>query len=178
MAAIASPPRVLIVMGVSGSGKSEIGQRLATSLHGRFHDADSFHPPENVAKMSAGIPLNDVDRIPWLQRMRDEVILRTAPNSLAVLACSALKRSYRETLRARQEDVWIVYLQGSFELILARISARQGHFMKADLLRSQFATLEEPTNEANVLTVSIDQEIEAIVDEILQRLPLTPSSRA
>lgn len=165
-----SKPRVLIVMGVSGCGKSEVGSALARALGGAFHDADSFHPAANVAKMSAGIPLNDEDRKPWLEKMRREIIQGTPTGEMAVLACSALKKAYREYLRQGQEDVWMVYLKGSFELILERISARQGHFMKADLLRSQFAIMEEPTDEPRVITADIDAPISQIVSGILQTL--------
>ena len=165
-----SHPRVLIIMGVSGSGKSEVGSALAKALGGVFHDADSFHPAANVAKMSAGIPLNDEDRKPWLEKMRREIILGTPTGETAVLACSALKKAYREYLREGQEDVWMVYLKGSFELILERISARQGHFMKADLLRSQFATMEEPTDEPRVIIADIDAPISQIVSGILRAL--------
>lgn len=161
-------PHVIIIMGVSGSGKSVIGQRLADELHGKFHDADQFHPAENVAKMSRAIPLTDEDRQPWLERMRQEVILaETAVPQ--VLACSALKRAYRDFLRAGRTDVWFVYLQGSFELIHERISARQDHFMKADLLRSQFATLEDPTGEPRTLVVPIDGSVEEIVASVVGR---------
>ena len=157
-------------MGVSGSGKSEVGSALAKAMGGSFHDADSFHPAENVAKMSAGIPLNDDDRKPWLEKMRREIIMETPKGETAVLACSALKKTYREFLRQGQEDVWIIYLKGSFELILERISARQGHFMKADLLRSQFATMEEPIDEPRVIIADIDAPIGQIVSGILDAL--------
>jgi gluconokinase len=168
-----TPPRVVVVMGVSGSGKSVIGQRLAAAWHGLFHDADAFHPAANVAKMSQAIPLTDEDRQPWLERMRDEIIRSPQDGTTHVLACSALKRAYRHFLRDGRADVWFVYLQGSFDLIHDRISSRQDHFMKADLLRSQFATLEDPSGEPNTLVVSIERTVEEIADAILRQWPTT-----
>ncbi len=164
-----TPPRVVIVMGVSGSGKSVIAQRLAGVWHGQFHDADTFHPAANVAKMSRAIPLTDEDRQPWLARMREEIIRSPETASPHVLACSALKRAYRGFLRDNRSDVWFIYLNGSFELIHDRISTRQDHFMKPDLLRSQFATLEDPTGEPNTLVVAIDGTVEEITETILRK---------
>jgi gluconokinase len=158
-------------MGVSGCGKSAVGLRLAELYHGIFHDADAYHPPENITKMTAKIPLTDADRQPWLARMRQEIVLATSDGVPHVLACSALKRQYRDVLRAGRDDVWFIYLQGSFDLILKRISARKDHYMKADLLRSQFTTLEEPTAEPNTITLSISASIEAIAQEVLRLIP-------
>ncbi len=163
------PPRVVIIMGVSGSGKSVIGQRLATAWGAVFDDADAFHPPENVAKMSALMPLTDADRQPWLARMTQEIVLAPADAGRHVLACSALKRSYRETLRADRNDVWFLYLQGSYYLIHERMLARTDHFMKADLLRSQFTTLEEPLAEPRTLVVPITGSVDQIVASVLQQ---------
>lgn len=165
-------------MGVSGCGKSEVGQQLATALGARFIDADSLHPPENVAKMAAKIPLTDADRWPWLDRVKSVAIngagqtVGTATETTTVLACSALKRIYRNHLRQDTAvDVVFVYLQGSFDLILSRLNARQGHFMPLELLRSQFATLEEPgPDEAGVLTVDISGSVAKIVASIRAEL--------
>lgn len=137
------PEVMLVVMGVSGSGKSTVGEALASSLGWRFLDADSFHPPANVAKMKAGIPLTDDDRWPWLDRLADEMRSILARGESAVLACSALKASYRERL-ARAGDVRFVYLEGDKATIGARIAARDHQYMPASLLDSQFATLEPP----------------------------------
>ncbi len=153
-------------MGVSGCGKSVVGLRLAEKLGARFMDADDLHPPENKAKMSAKIPLTDEDRWPWLEIVRREAIGSTPPDGCCVLACSALKRVYREMLTKGQEGVRVVYLHGSFELISTRLAGRKGHFMPPELLRSQFATLEEPTPEEGV-TVDIDGTVEEVVGRIL-----------
>jgi len=166
-------PRILIVMGVSGSGKTEVGRGLAAALGGTFFDADGFHPPANVAKMSAGTPLTDDDRLPWFERLSREVIGPCAPGETRVLACSALKKSYRDRLRAAKPGaVRFVHLAGDFETIHGRMAARQGHFMRAEMLRSQFATLEDPAalGEADVVTVSVAPPIDAIVRTVVERL--------
>ncbi len=163
-------PRIIVLMGVSGSGKSIVGERLARELGAPFADADQFHPPENIAKMSRAIPLTDEDRKPWLERMRREVIEATPLGSQTVLACSALKRAYRDFLRSGVGDVYFVHLRGSLDLIASRILARQGHFMKRDLLESQFAALEEPEGEPNTLIVGIDRPIHELVAEVKQWL--------
>ena len=148
-------------MGVSGCGKTAVGQRLAEKLGAAFVDADDLHPPANKARMSARIPLTDADRWPWLEKLRREIIDATPPGRITVLACSALKRAYRHLLMDGVPDIRLVYLRGSFELISARLAARKGHFMPPDLLRSQFATLEEP-DAAEGLTVDIDGTVEEI----------------
>lgn len=162
-------PRVTIVMGVSGSGKTLIGGLLAERFGATFVDADALHPPENRAKMSAGVPLTDDDRRPWLERVRREVVDGTPPGSRAVLACSALKRRYREFLSSGARDVRFVYLYGPLELIHSRMAARKGHFMPLSLLESQFATLEVPSEE-EALRVSVAGTPEEIVAEIAARL--------
>jgi gluconokinase len=153
---------VILLMGVTGSGKTTVGQAVAESLHWQFADADAFHPPANVAKMQAGIPLNDADRAPWLAALRAEIDkwLRTRTN--VVLACSALKQAYREQL-VLSSDVKLVYLRGSRELIADRLKERHGHYMDPDLLPSQFATLEEPTDAVVV-------DVNASVTEIVRRI--------
>ena len=173
-----SPPaRVLVVMGVSGSGKTEVGRRLAPVLRGSFFDSDEFHPPANIAKMSAGTPLTDDDRWPWYERLRNEVIAPCAPGETRVLACSALKRIHRSFLRAtRPEAVRFIQLLGDYDLIFARLSLRQGHFMRAELLRSQFETL-EPAEGDEAMVVSIDKTPDEIVAEIVRRLEVAESNQ-
>ncbi len=134
---------IVVLMGVSGAGKTVVGQALAADLHWPFFDADDFHPPANVAKMAAGTPLTDDDRWPWLDRICAEMAAIEARGGSAVLACSALKRAYRDHL-ARAGDVRFVHLKGTFEMIAARLAGRAHRYMPPTLLASQFATLEEP----------------------------------
>jgi gluconokinase len=165
-------PCALVVMGVSGSGKSTIADHLAKRLGWRYEDGDRFHPPANVAKMSAGHPLTDEDRWPWLRAIADEIDRLAAAGERAVIACSALKRAYRDILVHGRDDVRIVFLQGTQELIAARLVARKGHFMPSGLLASQFRTLEPPDTDERPITVSIDAPVEAIVDNIVSQLNL------
>ncbi|HEX6880786.1 MAG TPA: gluconokinase [Terriglobales bacterium] len=136
---------IVIVMGVAGAGKTTIGRLLADALGWQFEDADSYHSPENVQKMAAGIPLTDADRAPWLESLRSIVQSWVSNNQSGVLACSALKQSYRERLQVSPR-VRIVYLRGPIELIRERMNLRAGHYMKPELLQSQFDTLEEPAD--------------------------------
>lgn len=163
-------PCALIVMGVAGSGKSTIAEALAARLGWTYEDADRFHPASNVAKMSAGHPLTDDDRWPWLQAIAAEIGRMCASGGHLVVACSALKHAYRDVLLAGRDDVRIVYLDGSRALIAQRLSARKGHFMPPGLLDSQFATLEPPGPDENPIHVSIDASVEAIVDAIVGQL--------
>ena len=137
-------PCALIVMGVSGSGKSTIAEKMAEHLGWRYEDGDKFHAASNVAKMSAGHPLTDEDRWPWLQAIADEIDRACKAGEHVVIACSALKHSYRDILVHGRDDVRIVYLRGTQELIAARLVQRKGHFMPPGLLASQFKTLEPP----------------------------------
>jgi gluconokinase len=171
-------PCALIVMGVSGSGKSTIADHLAERLGWRFEDGDRFHPASNVAKMSAGHPLTDEDRWPWLQAIADEIDRVCTAEQRAVIACSALKRAYRDILVHGRSDVRIIYLRGAQELIASRLAARKGHFMPPGLLTSQFKTLEPPGADENSLTVSIDAPVETIVGDIITDLKLAPSDSA
>jgi gluconokinase len=166
----ATAPCALVVMGVSGSGKSTIADRLAARLGWRYEDGDRFHPPANVAKMSAGQPLTDEDRWPWLQAIADEIDRLAAADQRAVVACSALKRSYRSILVHGRDDVRIVFLNGTQDLIAGRLAARKGHFMPPGLLASQFKTLEPPQPSERPIKVSIDAPVEAIVDDIINQL--------
>jgi gluconokinase len=171
-------PCALIVMGVSGSGKSTIADQLARRIDWTFEDGDRFHPASNVAKMKAGHPLTDEDRWPWLRAIAAEIDRVCQAGGHAVIACSALKRAYRDILVHGRNDVRIVYLDGTQALIAARLAKRKGHFMPPDLLPSQFRTLEPPGSDENPVTVSIDASVEAIVDDIVQQLGITPDSNA
>jgi len=163
-------PCALVVMGVSGSGKSTIADRLAARLGWRYEDADKFHPPANVAKMSAGQPLTDEDRWPWLQAIAEEIDRLSVTGQRAVVACSALKRAYRDILVHGRDDVRIVFLNGTQDLIADRLADRKGHFMPPGLLVSQFRTLEPPQSGERPITVSIDAPVETIVDDIIRQL--------
>jgi gluconokinase len=163
-------PAVLVVMGVSGSGKTTIGELLAEGFHGEFADADRFHPPANVEKMQNGIPLTDEDRWPWLAAIAAFIDETRAAGRRAVVACSALKRRYRDVLVDGRPDVRLVYLKGDQVLIAGRIAERHGHFMPASLLPSQFAALEEPGPEEDPIIVSIAPRPEEIVADILAAL--------
>jgi gluconokinase len=160
----------LVVMGVSGSGKSTIGETLAGRLGWRFEDGDRFHPASNVAKMSAGQPLTDDDRRPWLQAIADEIDRVCKAGERLVVACSALKRAYRDILLHGRSDVGIVFLDGTEALIASRLAQRKGHFMPPGLLASQFQTLEPPRPNEHPITVSIDATIETIVDAIIRQM--------
>lgn len=154
---------ILLVMGVSGSGKNTIGEPLAQRLGWRFIDADEYHPPENVKKMAAGIPLQDEDRWPWLDRLNK--LLRQEKD--AVVACSALKESYRQRLLAGLSDHEILYLRGSFELIEQRVAQRRHRYMPASLLKSQFNALEPP---AHAIDVDVSLDAEACINTIIEKL--------
>jgi gluconokinase len=167
---VSKPPCALIVMGVSGSGKSTVAVKLAERLGWTFEDGDRFHPASNVAKMSAGRPLTDEDRWPWLQAIADEID-RVARNSgRVVIACSALRRAYRELLVHGRDDVRIVFLEGTKALIADRLARRKDHFMPKGLLDSQFKTLEPPQTDEHPITVSIDAPVEVIVQNIIAQL--------
>jgi gluconokinase len=157
-------------MGVSGSGKTTIAEALARLLHCDFAEGDAFHPEANVAKMRAGIPLDDADRGPWLDAIAAWIAQARASGRRCIVACSALKRAYRKRLAGGRDDVRFVYLRGDYELIAGRLAQRRGHYMPPALLRSQFEALEEPGREENALVVPIDAPPEKLVATIARLL--------
>jgi gluconokinase len=158
-------PSLRVVMGVSGSGKSTVGAALAQRLRVPFADADDFHPPANIAKMTAGEALDDHDRGPWLEALGEW--LAAHPGG-AVMSCSALKRSYRDTLRHHAPGVVFLHLEGGREVISRRQASRPGHFMPASLLTSQFATLEPLQPDEHGVVIDVDQSVDAIVEEYVR----------
>jgi gluconokinase len=168
-------PRV-VVMGVSGSGKSTVGERLARRLGLDFADADSFHSPANMTKMAAGMPLTDEDRRPWLEAIARW--LAEHAEAGGVVTSSALKRSYRDLLRDGAPDAWFLHLVGSRELMERRVADRDDHFMPASLVPSQFAALEAPTDDERVVTVDADQSPDNIVDEFVSAIDDATSGEA
>ena len=153
----------IVVMGVSGAGKSTVGRLVAARLDCPFRDADSFHPPANVAKMAGGQPLTDEDRWPWLRAIAAWIAEHRVAGTTCVVTCSALKRAYRDIVTDHQcADVRLVYLKGEFDLIAARLAARKGHFMPPALLKSQFDALEPPTADERAIAVPIDATPEEI----------------
>jgi gluconokinase len=168
----ASPPApaIVIVMGVSGCGKSTIGALLASRLHSEFEDADWFHPPSNVDKMHSGIPLTDEDRWPWLDSIAAWIDEARGAGRRGVIACSALKRRYRDVLIGDRADVRLVYLKGDETLIARRLATRHEHFMPRSLLHSQFEALEEPGPAEKPITVSIEPKPPEIVARILSAM--------
>jgi carbohydrate kinase (thermoresistant glucokinase family) len=165
-------PLVIVLMGVSGCGKSTTGAALSHRLGWPFRDADSFHPPANVAKMSRGVPLTDEDRGPWLAAIARWIDERREAGEPGIVSCSALKRAYRSRIVGARSGVQLVYLQGDMGLIEERLQGRKHHFMPASLLASQFSTLEEPGADERPLTVSIALSPGQVVEAIVERLGL------
>lgn len=160
----------IVVMGVSGAGKSTVGRLIAARLDCAFRDADSFHPAANIEKMSRGEPLTDDDRLPWLQAIAAWIEERRSLG-LGVVTCSALRRRYRDLVTDHQRaDVRLVHLKGEYDVIAARLRARQGHFMPPALLRTQFDALEEPGADERAITVSIDAAPEEIAERVMEKL--------
>ena len=162
--------RTIIVMGVCASGKSTIAEQLAISLNARFIDGDDLHPPANIDKMSRGEPLDDADRAPWLDSVADAAHNFESKNETGVIVCSALKKHYRDRIRQGNRQIYFVYLHGDYQLILQRIQARSGHFMKQNMVDSQFAALEIPLNEPNTLIVDINHSVDNIVSQAVDFL--------
>ena len=162
---------IVIIFGVSGAGKTTISKLLAKRLGWRFLEADDFHPRVNVEKMRNGLPLTDEDRWPWLKLLGEQIERSLAAKENAVLACSALKRMYQERLRV-SDDVKFVLLLGDSALVEKQLHSRRGHFMKPDLLRSQFADLEEPESDEDAITIELGWTPEELVEDIKTRLSL------
>lgn len=161
---------VVVLFGVSGAGKTTLGRQLASELGWQFYDADDFHPAANVEKMRGMIPLSDADRAPWLEKLRTLIANCIDSEKNAVLACSALKESYRRFLTVDPHEVKLVYLKGDYTLLKERLKQRHGHFMNPELLNSQFATLEEPQGDAVV--IQVDRSPTEIVKQIRSTLKL------
>ena len=160
---------VIVIFGVSGAGKSTVGQLLARELHWKFYEADDFHPAANIEKMKAGVPLADEDRQSWLEKLRRLIKRCLAAKENAVLACSALKKAYRDQLRVR-EEVKFVFLHGSRERVNEQLRHRRGHFMDPSLMDSQFNDLEEPEGSEAVLTVELGESPRELVESIKGKL--------
>ena len=162
---------IVIIFGVSGAGKTTIGKLLAAQLGWQFYEADDFHPRSNIEKMRRGRPLTDEDRWPWLERLREQLTRSVAAKENAVLACSALKRAYRERLHV-SDDVKFVFLCGDYVVVEKQLRRRRAHFMNPELLRSQFTDLEEPGADEDVLTIELGRTPEELVEEIKTNLRL------
>jgi carbohydrate kinase (thermoresistant glucokinase family) len=163
------PPVIVVITGVSGTGKTTVGQALAAATSWDFRDADEFHPPANIEKMASGHPLDDTDREPWLASIRDYIASTLARGESAIVTCSALKESYRQTLGGNSPGLFWVYLHGTPELLRSRLTARPDHFMKADMLDSQLAALEPP---AAGLSLDVSETPDALVAKIREQLGL------
>lgn len=160
---------IYVLMGVSGSGKSVVASEVAHQLHAAFLDGDFLHPRRNIMKMASGEALNDEDRIPWLQALNDAAFAMQRTNKVSLVVCSALKKSYRDRLRDGNPNLSFIYLRGDFEVIESRLKARKGHFFKTDMLKTQFAALEEPqADEADVQVVDISQTLDAVIADIIK----------
>ncbi|PWC11138.1 gluconate kinase [Brenneria roseae subsp. americana] len=164
--------KCIIIMGVSGTGKSSVGLALANHLHAKFIDGDDLHPRANIQKMASGHPLNDDDRMPWLERLSDVAYSLQQKNETGILVCSSLKKRYRDRLREGNNDLTFLWLHGDYELVLDRMKRRAGHFMPESLLRSQFATLECPDErETDVIPIDIATSFDGVVNRCVTSLP-------
>lgn len=158
------PHHVFILMGVSGSGKSAVANQVSRELNTAFLDGDFLHPRANIMKMAEGHPLDDNDRLPWLQALNDAAFAMQRTQAVSIIVCSALKKRYRDILRKGNQNLKFIYLKGDFDTIEARLKARKGHFFKPQMLVTQFATLEEPgSDEDDVLVVDIDHTLDEVV---------------
>ena len=160
----------VIVMGVSGCGKSTVGKMLAEMMGVEFLEGDSFHPKDNISRMAAGVPLTDTDRSPWLKKLGEMISERQQQNQPFVLTCSALKKSYRQKLANGSGELIFVYLKGSRTEIYKRMAEREDHFMALSLADSQFDALEEPDQDENSITVSINNPVQQVVDQIARAI--------
>jgi gluconokinase len=163
-------PIIVVVMGVSGSGKTTVSALLAAALGWQFQEGDDLHPAANIEKMRSGIPLTDADRLPWLGKIAEEIDRWRERGESGVVTCSALKRQYRNIIIGSRPEVQLVYLKGSHELIQSRLAARNEHFMPAALLESQFAALEEPTSEEHPIVIDVGCKPTDIAAEIVRQL--------
>lgn len=163
-------PPILVVVGVSGSGKSTIAEELSARLGWPFEEGDSLHPESNIAKLHAGIPLTDADRLPWLQRVAAWIDGQRSNKQPGIITCSALKRSYRQMIIGDRPEVRLVYLRGGRDLIAEHLAGRHGHFAAPEILRSQIDTLEEPDSSEDALTVDLDASAAQVANEIIRLL--------
>ena len=166
---MARQPQAVVLMGVSGCGKTSVGVRLSRLLDWPFYDGDDYHPLENVTNMGQGIPLDDADRAPWLANLNDLISEHLSTGQSMLLACSALKEKYRDQLAKGNPGTVFVFLKGDFNLIFKRMRVRSGHYMKAEMLQSQYAALEEPTD---ALVIDISQDLDRMTKEIISWLGL------
>ena len=171
-----SSQKLILVSGLPGSGKSTVASMLANRLHWTYEDGDWFHPESNVEKMHHGEPLTDQDRLPWLRAIAAWIDNTRQAGNHGIVACSALKRAYRDILVGERRDVRLVFLKGDRELIGRRIAARDDHFMPATLLDSQFAALEEPAADERPIVVSIEPHPREIVDNIVEKLGIAEAA--
>lgn len=163
--------RVYVIMGVSGSGKSAVAHDVFCKLNAAFLDGDFLHPRANITKMSEGHPLNDDDRAPWLALINDAAFAMQRTNEVSFIVCSALKKRYRDIIRQGHDNLSFIYLDGSFDLIEARLKARKGHFFKPQMLVSQFETLEIPgEDESDVIAIDINQPLEDVVADVIKHI--------
>jgi gluconokinase len=166
------PPMQIVVMGVSGSGKSTVAERIASRTGCALAEGDEFHSPSSITRMTAGNPLDDTLRAPWLTAIASWLAERAAAGECAVVSCSALRRAYRDVLRSAGPNVWMVHLAGPYELVAQRLASRREHFMSPELLASQYATLEPLAPDEPGITVDVAATPEQITDEVLRALPL------
>ncbi|MDG6882129.1 Thermoresistant gluconokinase [Phocoenobacter uteri] len=168
---VSNTGKSFILMGVSSTGKTSVGTAVAQQLGLKLIDGDDLHPRANIIKMREGQPLNDLDRAPWLERIRDAAFSLEQKSEKGIIICSALKKQYRDLIRDGNKNIKFIFLSGSFELILERMQKREGHFMKTDMLKSQFSTLEVPSSdEKDVLHINIDTSFDEVVKACVEKI--------
>ncbi|QIQ20540.1 gluconokinase, GntK/IdnK-type [Zophobihabitans entericus] len=159
---------IFVLMGVSGSGKSAVAKQVSTVLDAAYLDGDFLHPKANIIKMKSGQPLNDDDRIPWLELINNAAFAMSNVSPISLIICSSLKRQYRDIIRHGNQNIFFIYLKGRFEVIAERLAQRQGHFQKTGMLKSQFDTLEEPSREeSDVVVVDIEQPLDKVIQDVI-----------